>query len=112
MKENFDEVFSSIGKKRNHQIITYVRKIKEKVGNIRKVRTCIETTRVGIEADHLLDLINTTEEEVLVGTEYLTTAKARRVDIPRGKAEVGVVKERVVKARKVSTNTRNISIRK
>ena len=77
-----------------------------------KMRTCIETSKVGTEANHLLDLINTIEEEVQVGTGDLITAKTRREGIQKGKAEARVVKERMVKALKVSINTRNTNIRK
>ena len=74
-----------------------------------KMRTCIETSKVGNEANHLLDLI---KEEVQVKTGDLITAKTRKADIQRGKAEAGVVKERMVKALKVNINTRSTNIRK
>ena len=74
-----------------------------------KMRTCIETSKVGKEANHLLYLI---KEEVQVGTGDLITAKTRRADIQRGKAEAGVAKERMVKALKVNINTRSTNIRK
>ena len=71
-----------------------------------KMRTCIETSKVGTGANHPLDLINTTEEEVQVGTGGLITVKARKANTPRGEAGAGVSKLRMVKVLKASISTR------
>ena len=42
----------------------------------------------------------------------LITVKARRANTPRGEAGAGVLKQRIVKAPKVSINIRNTNIRK